>query len=222
MSKYWLKNGDCIEWMKKLNDKSVDLIVTDPPYGMNYRSNRRTATEKFNKIANDSDTDIIPKAFEQMYRVLKDGSACYAFCSWHHIDVFKQEFEKYFKLKNILIWNKNNHGSGDLKGAYAPKYEMVLFGTKGRHILNGKRISDVIDCDKVSGSQMTHPTEKPIDLLKLFIDKSSGGGQTVLDPFMGTGSCGIASMELDRNFIGIELDKNYFDVANKRIGDVNR
>lgn len=217
MSQYWLQHGDCIEWMKKIKDESVDLIVTDPPYGMNYRSNRRTATEKFNKIANDSDTDIIQKAFEQMYRVLKDGSACYAFCSWHHIDIFKQEFEKYFKLKNILIWNKNVHGTGDLKGQYAPKYEMILFGTKGRHILNGKRIPDVIDCAKVNSKYQVHSTEKPIELLKIFIEKSSRGGQTVLDPFMGSGTTGIASAQLDRNFIGIELNETYFNIATERI-----
>ena len=151
---------------------------------------------------------------------MKDNTAIYCFCSWHNIDFFKIEFENYFKLKNIIVWNKNNHGSGDLKGSYAPKHEFILFGHKGRSLLREKRIPDVIDCLKIPSNKLTHPTEKPQELLEIFIKQSSNVGDIVFDGFMGTGSCGIACINTNRKFIGIELDEGYFNIASKRIEEV--
>lgn len=211
-------NEDCIEGMRRLPDSSVDLIVTDPPYLMNYRSNRRTATEKFRHIANDRDANgLISEYLAESYRVLKDDTAIYMFCSWHHIDFFKQEFEKHFKLKNLLVWNKNVHGTGDLKGSYGPKHELILFGHKGRSLLREKRLPDVIDCAKVPSAKLTHPTEKPVDLLKIFITNSSDPGATVLDGFAGTGSLPRACIETGRNFIAFELDEEYAAKGSARI-----
>ena len=215
---YKLYQGDCLQIMDEIATNSVDLIVTDPPYLMNYQSNRRKKTDRFDKIMNDKDNyNLIQEYFQKCNRVMKDNTAIYSFCSWHNIDFFKHEFEKYFKLKNILIWNKNNHGTGDLKGSYAPKYEFILFGHKGRTLLRGKRIPDVIDCDKIPSKKLTHPTEKPQELLEIFIEQSSDKGDIIFDGFMGTGSCGIAAVNLDRSFIGIELNANYFEVAQNRI-----
>ncbi len=215
---YKLYQGDCLQIMDEIATNSVDLIVTDPPYLMNYRSNRRKKTDRFDKIMNDKDNyNLIQEYFQKCNRIMKDNTAIYSFCSWHNIDFFKHEFEKYFKLKNILIWNKNNHGTGDLKGSYAPKYEFILFGHKGRTLLRGKRIPDVIDCDKIPSKKLTHPTEKPQELLEIFIEQSSDKGDIIFDGFMGTGSCGIAAVNLDRSFIGIELNANYFEVAQNRI-----
>lgn len=215
---YKLYQGDCLQIMDEIATNSVDLIVTDPPYLMNYQSNRRKKTDRFDKIMNDKDNyNLIQEYFQKCNRIMKDNTAIYSFCSWHNIDFFKPEFEKYFKLKNILIWNKNNHGTGDLKGSYAPKYEFILFGHKGRTLLRGKRIPDVIDCDKIPSKKLTHPTEKPQELLEIFIEQSSDKGDIIFDGFMGTGSCGIAAVNLDRSFIGIELNANYFEVAQNRI-----
>jgi len=209
---------DCIEGMRGIPDRSVDLIVTDPPYLMNYRSNRRVASEKFKHIANDVDaTGLISEYMSECYRVLKDDTAIYMFCSWHHIDFFKQEFEKHFKLKNLIVWNKNVHGTGDLKGSYGPKHELILFGHKGRSILREKRIPDVIDCAKIPSLKLTHPTEKPTELLKTFICNSSDIGGVVLDGFAGTGSTCVAASETGRNFIGFELDPEYVCIANARL-----
>lgn len=215
---YKLYQGDCLQIMDELAANSVDLVVTDPPYLMNYQSNRRKKSDRFDKIMNDKDNyNLIQGYFQKCNRIMKDNTAIYCFCSWHNIDFFKHEFEKYFKLKNILIWNKNNHGTGDLKGSYAPKYEFILFGHKGRTLLRGKRIPDVIDCDKIPSKKLTHPTEKPQELLEIFIEQSSDKGDIIFDGFMGTGSCGIAAVNLDRSFIGIELNANYFEVAQNRI-----
>lgn len=211
-------NADCLGVMAKMDDGSVDLIVTDPPYLMDYVSHRRK--EIYKPIQGDTwgGQELISKYLSECHRILKDNTAIYCFCSWHNVDFFKQEFEKHFKLKNILIWNKNNHGSGDLKGAYAPKYEMVLYGHKGRSLFRDKRIPDVVDCAKVSGAVSVHPTEKPTDLLKIFIKNNSDPNQTVFDGFAGSGSTCVAAKNLGRKYIGVELDKGYFNVAIERIG----
>lgn len=215
-----ITQGDCLEVMQDIPDGSVDLIVTDPPYLMNYRSNRRVVADKFKHIQNDKDAhQLITDYFTECSRILKDNTAIYAFCSWHHVDFFKAEFERHFKLKNIIVWNKNNHGSGDLKGAYAPKHEFILYGHKGRSLFREKRIPDVIDCAKVPSAKLTHPTEKPQDLLSLFIRNSSDVGDVVFDGFAGTGSTGISAIKNGRRFIGVEVEPEYVAIARRRIDE---
>ena len=218
---YKLYQGDCLEVMGSIKDKSIDLIVTDPPYLMDYQSNRRKKEDRFDKIKNDKENYMLIQDYlEECHRIMKDNTAIYCFCSWHNIDFFKREFEKYFKLKNIIVWNKNNHGTGDLKGAYAPKHEFILFGHKGRTLLREKRIPDIIDCSKVLSKKLTHPTEKPQELLEIFIKQSSDEGSIIFDGFMGTGSCGIAAKKLNRKFVGIELDEKYFNIAKDRLENI--
>ncbi|RCX22935.1 site-specific DNA-methyltransferase (adenine-specific) [Fontibacillus phaseoli] len=211
-------NEDCIVGMRRIPDKSVDLIVTDPPYLMNYRSNRRTATEKFRHLENDVDAHgLIADYIAECYRILKDDTAIYMFCSWHHIDFFKIEFEKHFKLKNLIVWNKNVHGTGDLKGSYGPKHELILFGHKGRSLLREKRLPDVIDCAKVPAARLTHPTEKPVELLKTLVTNSSDPDAVVFDGFAGTGSLPQACLETGRNYMAFELDAEYAGIACRRL-----
>jgi site-specific DNA-methyltransferase (adenine-specific) len=209
---------DTIEGMKLIPDGSISLTVTDPPYLMNYRSNRRVKQEKFDYIKNDKDsTEMISEYIEQLYRIHKNDSAVYMFCSWHHIEFFKQEFEKYFKLKNLIVWNKNNHGSGDLKGSYAPKHELILYGHKGRSLFREKRIPDVIDFAKVSSTKLLHPTEKPVGLLEVFIRNSSDVGDIVFDGFMGSCATAVAAKKNRRKYIGFELERQYIEVGNIRL-----
>ena len=215
MEDYNIYCGDCLNYMKKIPSESIDLIVTDPPYLMDFQSGYRK--RKHNKIKNDTvqNEKLISEYFELCYRILKNDTAIYCFCSWHHIDIFKQEFEKYFKLKNIIIWQKNNTSMGDLKGSYAPKYEMVLFGHKGRRLLNGFRYPDILEFKRTNNK--LHPTEKPVDLLELFIKQSSDINDVVFDGFMGSGSTGVACLNTNRKFIGCELDENYFKIAEQRL-----
>lgn len=212
-----LINDDCLIAMAKLPDKSIDLILTDPPYGMDYQSNRRKI--KYNKIKNDTNIeDWLYFSLRQFSRILKDNSHCYIFCSLHYLTKFIDYSQEFFQLKNILIWQKNNHGSGDLKGNYAPKYEFILFLTNGRKLLNGKRHSNILNFDKTNNK--LHPTQKPTDLLKFIIEKSTNPNDVVLDPFMGSGSTGVACKNTNRDFIGIELDQDYFDIAKERIESI--
>ena len=216
MKNYKIYQGDCLEIVQQIESKSVDLIVTDPPYLIDFCSNYRNV--KYNKIKNDkmkNNKDLISNYFKECNRILNDDTAIYCFCSWHNIDFFKQEFEKYFKLKNIIIWQKNNTSMGDLKGSYAPKYEMVLFGHKGRRLLNGFRYPDILEA-KRTGNKL-HPTEKPVDLLEVFIKQSSNEGDIVFDGFMGSASTGVACLNTNRRFIGIELDEDYFNTSEERL-----
>ncbi|WP_348659110.1 DNA-methyltransferase [Heyndrickxia faecalis] len=211
-------NGNCIEEMRKLPNESIDLIITDPPYLIDYQSNHRQKETRFDPIENDrGNFSMITDFLDEAERIMKPNTAIYMFCSWHNVDFFKQEFEQRFKLKNILIWKKNNHGSGDLKGSYAPKYEMILFGHKGRALLRGKRYADILEFDRVSGAKMVHPTEKPVGLIEFLIKNSSEEGDIVLDGFAGSGSTLLAARNTNRKFIGYELDKKHFQVAVDRL-----
>lgn len=205
--------GDCLELMKNIPDGSVDLVLTDPPYGMAFQSNHRK--EKYNEIQNDKSLEWLERYISECYRILRNNSAIYCFCSWHNVDVFKQAIEKRFKMKNILIWEKNNTSMGDLKGSYAPKYEMIIFAHKGRKLLNGFRYADVIQANRTGNK--VHPTEKPVELLELFIKNSSNENEVVFDGFMGSGSTGVGCVNTGRKFIGIELYEGYFNIAKKRI-----
>ena len=209
----WLMQGDCLERMKEIPDGSVDMILTDPPYGMSFQSNHRK--QKHSSIKNDSCLYWLDDFAKDCYRVASDNSAHYVFCSFHHVDKFKQAFERHFKLKNILIWKKNNTSMGDLKADFAPKYEMILFLQKGRRFINGKRDCNIIEFSR-TGNKL-HPTQKPVDMLEYLAEKFSGKGQLICDPFMGSGSTGVACKNTGRKFIGIELDDSYFNIAKERI-----
>jgi len=218
MKKIKLYNDDCLVRMDKLIAKGVkvDMVLTDPPYGMDFQSNRRK--EKHNKIANDSSLEWLEDFVAKMYEISAGNTAHYVFCSFHNIDVFKQAFEKKFKLKNILIWEKNVHSMGDLKGDFAPKYEMCLFLHKGRTLMRGKRDPNIMKFAK-TGNKL-HPTEKPVDMMEYLLSKFSDEGMRILDPFMGSGTTGVACKNLNRKFIGIELDETYYKVAKDRIKGV--
>ena len=215
-----LYQGDCLTKMSSMSNESVDLIVTDPPYLMDFQSGFRK--EKFKKIEGDLEGhDLIKKYFEECNRILKNDTHIYSFCSWHHIDFFKQEFEKYFALKNILVWNKGGGGIGDLDGSFLPNHELILFGHKGRRKLRGKRIPDVISVDKVKNRTQTHPTEKPVILIEKLIEASSEPGETVFEGFAGTGSHGVAALRKGRNFIGCEIEPEYVNIAKQKFDITN-
>ena len=208
-----LMQGDCLDLMKDIPDGSVDMILTDPPYGMNYQSGQRKVKHK--KIMGDSNLDWLDDFVDEIYRVSKQNTAHYVFCSFHHIDKFKQAIEKKFKVKNILTWVKNQQSMGDLKGDFAPKTEFIIFFHKGRKLINGKRDPNVLEFKKTRNE--LHPTQKPVDMTEYMIGKFSDEGDVILDPFMGSGTTGVACKNLNRRFIGMELDEDYFNIAKERI-----
>ena len=208
-----LIQGDCLEEMKKLKDNSVDMVLTDPPYGMSFQSNYRIY--KYEKITNDNCLIWLDEFVGEIFRVMKDNTAGYVFCSFHHIDKFKVALEKLFKIKNVLVWEKNNTSMGDLKADFAPKVEFIIFIQKGRRMINGKRDPNIFKFARTGNKN--HPTEKPVDLCEYLLSKFSDEGDIVLDPFMGSGTTGVACKNLSRELIGIELDETYFNIAKQRI-----
>lgn len=210
-------NGDCLELMRSLPAGSVDMICTDPPFGMDYQSNRRVASEQHAKIAGDKDLDWLPEFVNESYRVAADNTAHYFFCSFHKIDIFKQELERHFKVKNLLVWEKNNHGTGDLKGDFAPKVEFCWFVHKGRALLRGKRDPNIFRFARTSNE--LHPTQKPVDLMQYLIEKFSDSGHTILDPFAGSGTTAIAAENAGRKWVCMERDPDYYAAALGRVWD---
>lgn len=217
-------HGDCLDIMKSIPDNSIDLIVTDPPYGIEYSSNggprvsksRKKQISQETKIRNDA--YVNPVWFQQMHRVLKPKSAIYVFCNFDSINAMKQYMiNNEFTIKTTLIWDKGNCGMGDLKGDYGNQVELILYGTKGRHILNGGRDRNILKYQRPADAYRLHPTQKPKDLLTFLINKSSYQKSLILDPFIGSGSTAVACINADRYFIGIELDDNYYKVACERV-----
>ena len=208
-----LRLGDCLELMKNIPDGSVDLVLTDPPYGIDFQSNFRK--NKFNKIEND--IAVNAEFLDECKRVLKDTGAFYCFTRWDVYPSWIEQIRKRFKVKNCIVWFKRGGGLGDLKKGYIYNHEFIIYCAEKNHRLNGKRRNDVFEFAKDAPSTYVHPTQKPISLLKEIIERSSNDGGVVLDCFMGSGSTGVACVNTNRNFIGIELDDGYFEIARKRI-----
>lgn len=214
-----LRQGDCLEIMNEIPEKSVDLILTDCPYGFGYQSNMKK--NKDLPMFYDRNTSWLNEWLYKANKILKDDGHLYMFAPVQKIDEFKQKIENFFIIKNILVWDKNGFGMGDLYGQYAPSYEFIIFAVKEQgKKLNGKRERDLLSFNKCKPE--LHPTQKPVELLKYLIEKSSNENDTVLDPFMGSGSTGVAANELNRKFIGIELDEKYFNIAKERIENAEK
>lgn len=215
-----LKQGDCLQLIQQISDNSIDLILTDPPYGINFQSQwKKDKTQWMPKIKNDKKpfTDFIP----HLSRIIKSTGAILIFTRWDIQQQFidKMKDEK-LPVRNVLIWDKKIHGMGDLKRAYGSRYQSIIFSSQKDFRFNGKRPQDIISVQRVNPNKLTHPNEKPVELMQILIQQCSKQGDTVLDLFMGSGSVGVAAVNKNRNFIGFELDENYFQIAKQRISAI--
>jgi site-specific DNA-methyltransferase (adenine-specific) len=209
--------GDFRQHIASLKDSTVTLLLTDPPYGMDYQSGRRA--EKHQKIAEDGGLDAAQAAvtdcLELMRPKLQDNAHVLIFCRWDSEHLFATKLaEAGYTVKGSLVWVKNNHGSGDLKGGFAPKHERILHAVKGTPQLH-QREPDVLECDKVDTAD--HPTEKPVELLAKLIEATTVKNQIVVDPFGGVASTCVAAIVTGRRFFGCELDKNYYAKGKERL-----
>lgn len=214
-----LLQGDCVELLRSLPDNSVDLVLTDPPYGIDYQSARRSDRSAWKpKILNDKKPFLafIP----ELRRVLKPTGCAMIFTRWDVQQAFIDELDRNgLRVRSVLIWDKLAHSMGDLKRAYGSRYESVLFHSGDAFSFPGKRPQDIIACPRVSPNKLVHPNEKPVELLETLISQVTTGGDTVLDCCMGSGSTGVAAVSIGRRFIGIELNDEYFEVATQRISE---
>ena len=221
-----LLKGDCLELMKDLPDGSVDLIVTDPPYKTTSRGNAGNSggmlqkdINKKGKVFKYNNIDVSEYAPE-CFRVLKDGSHFYIMCN--HINLIKMLnvcTEVGFHFIKSLVWNKGNKIMGQY---YMSQFEYILFFRKGKGIrINKCGTADILNVPNIKAKgedgKNLHDTEKPVELMKILIENSSKENDIVLDPFMGIGSTGVACINTNRSFIGMELDECYFNIATNRI-----
>ena len=177
----------------------VDLVLTDPPYGMNFRSNHRTT--KHLPIHGD---DFLPLDLIEL-SIMKATAAAYIFCRWTNLKELPGP-------TSVICWIKNNWGMGDLKHEHARQWEACCFYCKEKHSFT-KRPTDVIYADRTGNYY--HPTEKPIGVWHQLIEANVG--DLILDPFMGGGSTLVAAKNLHRKAIGIEIEEKYCEIAAKRM-----
>lgn len=177
--KFMIRQGDCMELINSLPDNSVDMVLCDPPYGIDYQSRRRPTSKRKPKIKNDKTAfvDFIP-LLRRVFRTDGTGSTM-IFTRW---DV-QQEFincmkASGFQVRNMLIWDKMSHGMGDFRRAYASRYESIIFSSDINFRFNGKRPQDIIQIPKIAASKLIHPNEKPVLLLETLISQctKAGGG----------------------------------------------
>ena len=212
--KYKLYQGDCLEVMDELIEDGVkvDMILTDPPYGIDLTPQRENGKFKNTKVINDNNLCWLPKFVNQIYALTKNTAII--FCAWQNIDKFKIELEKKFTIKNILVWNKDWFGMGN---NYRPNYELILLCCKTNITTKSKNKSNILTYRRIPPQKLKHSCEKPVGLLEDLIYELTDENDIVLDSFMGSGSTGVACLNTNRRFIGIELDEKYFTIAYTRL-----
>jgi DNA modification methylase len=200
-------NGDCIEVMRQLPANSIDFILTDPPYLVNYcdRSGR--------SIQNDNNADWLEPAFREADRVLKPNSFMVSFYAWNRTDKFLAAWRSAgFYIVGHMVFRKR-YASKSRFLRY--QHEQAYLLAKGIPSLPGNPIADVIDMP-YSGNAI-HPTQKPVAALLPLIEAFSSIGSVVLDPFCGSGSTLVAAKQLNRRYLGIEMDAQHHAAASKRL-----
>lgn len=214
-----LRHGDCLELMKGIPDGSIDMILTDPPYGISLKPQRASSNWKNTKVINDNNLDWLPCFVKESYRVLRKDSVMFFFVSWQTIDKVKPKIEDYFEVKNVIVWDKDWFGLGN---NFRPNHEFIILASKGKYKTKSKNLSNILKFRRVAPMKLQHSCEKPVALLELLIEESVEEKSVVLDPFMGSGTTGVACKNLNRNFIGYELDEHYFEIATNRINKTRR
>lgn len=216
-------NGDCIEQMLKMESESVDLILTDPPYGIdvdNAHTYKRMTIKDVNFNDSEFDTfDLLDKAFKEMYRVLKKDRHAYIFFAIDKYSAVLRLLLKHgFEVHNIpLIWDKGSGSYPSQMTSYVHSYEPFLHCWKGARKLNGTP-RDIFQVKRVPSGSKIHPTQKPTELLRDLIGLSSSPGELVFDPFAGSGATIVAAKECQRRAIGVELNPGYYKAICARLG----
>ena len=214
---------DCMEGMKELEDESVDLIVTDPPYefhnghgGGSFGTDNREYHDELKGLDKGIKNDVL----EEMLRVLKRPNL-YIWCNKNQIRQYLDFFVDAGCTYDILTWHKNNPVP-TCCNKYLSDTEYCLFFRKKAPLYGTyetKRKFWVTDLNTKDKDMYDHPTIKPLNIIRRLVENSSKEEQVVLDPYMGSGTTGVACMLTNREFIGYEIDPDYFDMAQKRIDE---
>jgi site-specific DNA-methyltransferase (adenine-specific) len=216
---FQLDQGDAVEWLRTLPSESVDLVITDPPYESleKHRAIGTTTRLKHSKASSNDwfaifHNDRFPELFAQVYRVLARNAHFYLYCDPETMFVAKPLAEQAgFKFWKPLIWDKKRIGMGY---HYRARYECILFFEKGKRKLNDLGIADIIEVPRIHGG---YPTEKPAAVSEVLIGQSTLPGERIADPFMGSGSVGVAAATLGRSFLGNDLCAEAVAIARGRL-----
>lgn len=217
--RFQLSNCDAVDWLRSMPSDSADLIVTDPPYESleKHRAIGTTTRLSHSKSSSNDWFEIFPnerflELFVEVIRVLTKNSHFYLFCDQETMFVAKPIAESVgFKFWKPIVWDKMKIGMGY---HYRARYEFILFFEKGKRKLNNLGVADVIQKPRVHKG---YPTEKPAELAEILLLQSSEPGQTVLDPFMGSGSSGVAAVRNGRHFLGNDLSAQSLELTSRRL-----
>jgi site-specific DNA-methyltransferase (adenine-specific) len=210
---------DAVVWLRELPSETVDVVVTDPAYESleKHRAIGTTTRLKHSKASSNDWFTIFPNArfeelFRELYRVLRKDSHFYLLCDAETMFIAKPKAEQAgFRFWKPLVWDKCTIGMGY---HYRARYEFILFFEKGKRRLNDLGIADIITVPRIRGG---YPAEKPVEIADVLIRQSSNTGDVVCDPFMGSGSVGIAALRLGRRFLGNDLNPEAVRVAAQRL-----
>lgn len=218
--KEWtLFQGDAFHFLRALAKDSVDLVVTDPPYE-SLEKHRKVGTTTRLKKSKASSNDWFPvmpnerfgELFTELYRVMKRNSHLYLFCDWETLRIAAAAGEGAgFKLWKPLIWDKCHIGMGY---HYRARHEFILFFEKGKRKLRDLAVPDVLSVPRVAP---TYPTQKPVELIKTLVLQSSCFHEIVCDPFAGSGSTGVAALNLGRRFVGCDVQDRAIKLSTERL-----
>ena len=212
-----LMMGDCLDRMAEIEDGSVDLVLTDIPYGeVNRKSGGLRVLDK--GCADTFDNALIPGLVNSLIRV--SNGASYVFCGTMQISIIAESFVAAGLTVRVGAWNKTNPSPMNGSRLWVSGLEFCVYARKANstHNENCKKAL----WDSPTGRSKIHPTQKPIALFERLVKASSNEGDTVFDPFMGSGTTGVACANTNRHFIGIERDPAYFQIAKDRIEEAQR
>jgi DNA modification methylase len=215
-------HGNCIEEMGKMEACSVDAIITDPPYGIEVEDSQTFGRQKGQDTRfEDSEFetfDLLDKAMPQMFRVLKPDRHMFMFCAIDKFPKVSELLRKHgFWVHHIpLIWDKGSGSYPSQSTTFVHSYEPFIHAMKGKRKLNGTP-RDIFQVKRVPSDKKIHPTEKPTELLRELVGLSTLAGETILDPFAGSGATLAAAKETNRQGIGIELDPVYHEKIVNRL-----
>jgi DNA modification methylase len=231
-SEYKLYHGDSYELMKDQPAKSIDLILTDPPYNLSQYSTGNIKLSWRKDINNDL-ADWDKETFDpsdwltEFQRVLKPTGNIFAFTSYNLLGKWHEVFDPEFDTFQFMVWHKTNPAPKIRRAGFLNSCELVVCVWNKGHTWNFSNQRDMhnfietpICMCKERLKTPKHPTQKPVRVLEHIIKIASNAGETVLDPFMGVGSTGVAAVKNKRKFLGIEIDKKYFSAAKKRLKSV--
>ena len=205
--------GDCLEILPTFSVASIDGIITDPPYIVAVNSNINGKSNPWGDIINAS--YWFKEWMSHCKRSIGYNGYMWSFLNWKTIPIYqKAALDGDWKIESMLVWDKEWIGPGGTKGL-RPSYELVALFASDNFSIDDRGIPDIVRFKWSSNKPNGHPAEKPIKLITWLMNIS--GGNLILDPFMGSGTTGVACIQTERKFIGIEIDPTYYAIAEKRI-----